>query len=71
MRPHRIRRRIGQEKQVTVYKLITKGTIEENIVKLQETKRDLAEQIIGEGAHTFHALDREEIIRMLEMGLEL
>ncbi len=63
--------RIGQEKQVTVYKLITKGTIEENIVKLQETKRDLAEQIIGEGAHTFHALDREEIIRMLEMGLEL
>ena len=31
--------RIGQEKQVMVYKLITSDTIEENILKLQEAKR--------------------------------
>lgn len=42
--------RIGQEKQVTVYRLITKDTIEENILKLQEAKRELADQIVaGEG----------------------
>ena len=34
--------RIGQENIVTVYKLIAKGTIEENIVKLQEKKMALA-----------------------------
>ena len=39
--------RIGQENIVTVYKLIAKGTIEENIVKLQEKKMALADQIIG------------------------
>ena len=38
--------RIGQENVVTVYKLIAKGTIEENIVKLQEKKMALADQII-------------------------
>ena len=31
--------RIGQEKVVTAYKLITRGTVEEKILKLQETKR--------------------------------
>lgn len=35
--------RIGQENIVTVYKLIAKGTIEENIVKLQEKKMALAD----------------------------
>lgn len=35
--------RIGQENVVTVYKLIAKGTIEENIVKLQEKKMALAD----------------------------
>ena len=31
--------RIGQEKQVTVYKLIMKDTIEENILNLQDKRR--------------------------------
>ena len=39
--------RIGQTRKVTVYKLIARGTIEEKIQKLQESKRDLAEQVIG------------------------
>ena len=41
--------RIGQEKQVTVYKLIMKDTIEENILNLQEAKKNLADQIVTEG----------------------
>ena len=42
--------RIGQKNVVNVYKLIVKDTIEENILKLQEKKRELADQILeGEG----------------------
>jgi SNF2 family DNA or RNA helicase len=40
--------RIGQEKVVTAYKLITRGTVEEKILKLQETKRGLMESIESE-----------------------
>lgn len=38
--------RIGQEKTVTVVKLITKGTIEEKIIELQEKKKILSENLI-------------------------
>ena len=58
--------RIGQEKQVSVFKLITKGTIEENILKLQESKKDLAEQIITEGMVSLSSLAREDIIGLLD-----
>lgn len=61
--------RIGQEKQVNVYKLITKGTIEENILVLQESKRNLADQVIGEGTASLHSFSREDILAMLEAGL--
>ena len=33
--------RIGQKNTVTVYRLVTKGTIEENIIRLQEKKKEL------------------------------
>jgi len=39
--------RIGQTKNVFVYKLITKGTVEEKILKLKDKKRDLADTIIS------------------------
>jgi len=35
--------RIGQDKSVFVYKLITEGTVEEKILELQDRKRELAE----------------------------
>ncbi|WP_394522352.1 DEAD/DEAH box helicase [Lacrimispora sp. JR3] len=57
--------RIGQEKQVSVFKLITKGTIEENILKLQESKKDLAEQIITEGTISLSNLSREDLLGLL------
>ena len=40
--------RIGQEKVVTAYKLITRGTVEEKILKLQASKRGLMEAIESE-----------------------
>lgn len=57
--------RIGQKNAVMVYKLIVKGTIEENIMKLQEKKRELADQILsGEGMGS-GSFSREELLELL------
>lgn len=40
--------RIGQDKQVTVYKFITSGTVEERVLGLQNEKRKLLEQVFEE-----------------------
>ncbi|MDA0347016.1 MAG: DEAD/DEAH box helicase [Verrucomicrobia bacterium] len=39
--------RIGQDKTVFVYRLITQGTIEERIMDLKASKRNLFDQVIG------------------------
>ncbi|KAA0578688.1 DEAD/DEAH box helicase [Azospirillum sp. Sh1] len=41
--------RIGQDKPVFVYKLVTTGTVEERMVQLQERKRRLGEAIYDQG----------------------
>ena len=57
--------RIGQTKTVTVYKMIAKGTIEEKIVKLQESKKDLADNIINGENVGIGGLSREELMDLL------
>jgi SNF2 family DNA or RNA helicase len=44
--------RIGQNRPVTVYRLVTRGTVEERIVALHQDKRALAESILAEGEAT-------------------
>ncbi|KAG8936475.1 putative DNA helicase ino80 [Tulasnella sp. 418] len=39
--------RIGQTKQVTVYRLITRGTIDERIVQLARVKKDVSDIVVG------------------------
>jgi len=39
--------RIGQERPVTVYRLVAEGTIEEKILQLHEKKRDLADSLLS------------------------
>ena len=53
--------RIGQDRTVFSYKLITKGTIEEKIVKLQEQKRALFEDIISNDSTISKFLDLADI----------
>lgn len=57
--------RIGQTRKVTVYKMIAKGTIEEKIVKLQESKKDLADNIINGENVGIGGLSREELMDLL------
>lgn len=59
--------RIGQMNTVSVYKLIAKNTIEEKILKLQEAKRDLSDQIISEAGVSATALSKEDLIEILKM----
>lgn len=58
--------RIGQNREVDVYKVVAKGTIEERIVALQEAKRDLADSVIAATAgEALAGLTRERLAELL------
>ncbi len=57
--------RIGQRNAVTVYKLIAKGSIEENILRLQEKKKELAEQLLGNDGFEAVKITKEDMLRLL------
>ena len=57
--------RIGQENPVTVYKLISQGTIEENIMKLQERKQELADEVLSGSGTGAASITREELLELL------
>lgn len=57
--------RIGQRKDVTVYKMITAGTIEESIQHIIEGKMELASAIVGEGEGWLTELSTEELAMLL------
>jgi superfamily II DNA or RNA helicase len=57
--------RIGQQRQVFAYRLIAKDTVEEKILELQKTKRDLADAIITADNSIIGSLGREELEMLL------
>lgn len=58
--------RIGQEKEVTVYKLIAKGTIEDRILNMQNEKQNLAEKVISAEGVSVAELSKEELLGLFE-----
>jgi superfamily II DNA or RNA helicase len=56
--------RIGQKQKVTVYHLISSHTIEEKILRLHATKRDLADQLL-EGNSLSHKLTAADLLDIL------
>jgi SNF2 family DNA or RNA helicase len=57
--------RMGQEKSVFSYKFITKNTIEEKILTLQQKKTKLAESIIPDEDTILGNIDLEELEELL------
>ncbi len=58
--------RIGQMREVSVFKLIAKDTIEEKIVQMQEAKRALADAVIGGEGISSTSLTRDDLLALLE-----
>jgi len=57
--------RIGQTRSVFAYRLIARDTVEEKVLELQKTKRDLANAIIGEDNALIRNLKREDLELLL------
>ncbi|MBO5059858.1 MAG: DEAD/DEAH box helicase [Clostridia bacterium] len=58
--------RIGQTKAVHVIKLAAKGTIEEQIIKLQAKKQNLADDLIQKNSSMLSSLSKEEIMNLFK-----
>jgi SNF2 family DNA or RNA helicase len=57
--------RIGQLRPVFAYRLITRDTVEERVLELQKTKRELADAILGEDNRLIRDLKREDLELLL------
>ena len=57
--------RIGQTRVVSVQRVIAKDTIEERIVRLQQAKSELADQIVGASGVSLASLSREDLLDLL------
>jgi superfamily II DNA or RNA helicase len=57
--------RIGQARPVFAYRLIARGTVEEKVLELQKTKRDLAAAIIGADNSMIRNLRSEDLALLL------
>ncbi|MBI2377431.1 MAG: DEAD/DEAH box helicase [Deltaproteobacteria bacterium] len=59
--------RMGQTRPVTVYRLVTKGTIEDQIIELHAKKRELFSMVL-DGADSAGSLSTDELIELIQKG---
>lgn len=57
--------RIGQQRPVTIYRLVAKGTIEDKIVGLHQTKRDLADSLLT-GSDVSGKISTDELLSLIQ-----
>mgnify|MGYP006280117963 FL=1 len=60
--------RIGQQRPVTIYRLVAKDTIEQRILKLHAAKRDLADALL-EGTDDSARLDYDQMLALVRDGV--
>lgn len=58
--------RIGQKNSVSSFKLVTKGTIEDKILELQERKKGLVTKLINTDEEAISKLTWEEVLELLQ-----
>lgn len=61
--------RIGQKRPVTIYRLVTQGTIEEKIVMLHDQKRDLADSLLS-GTNSGNRLSADDLMALIKEGMQ-
>ena len=59
--------RIGQKKNVQVYKLVMKDSIEEKIIALQEKKKDLADMFVENNDGNISSMSKDDIVELFKM----
>ena len=57
--------RIGQSRRVFAYRLITRETVEEKVLALQATKRELADSIISADDNLIRSITKEDLLLLL------
>jgi SNF2 family DNA or RNA helicase len=57
--------RIGQTRRVFAYRLIAKDTVEEKVLQLQQSKKDLADAIINADNSLIRSLKRDDLEMLL------
>ncbi|WP_079179682.1 DEAD/DEAH box helicase [Streptomyces atratus] len=60
--------RIGQDKPVQVHKLLTEGTVEDKVAKLLESKRALADAVVGSGEAALTELSDTDLAELVALG---
>jgi len=60
--------RIGQDRPVQVHRLICEGTLEERIAALLETKRSLADAVVGGGEAWLSELSDDALTELVRLG---
>jgi SNF2 family DNA or RNA helicase len=59
--------RIGQNRVVTIYRLVAAGTIEEKILELKQKKKDLVASVLSEDAGGAKKLTRDDLDDLFKM----
>ena len=63
--------RIGQERTVNVYKLVTKGSIEEKVMQLHETKLAMSNAIVNAENSTMYSMGTDQLLDIFKFRSDI